>query len=61
MTASADGLTFVGFLVATVLIGIASTLDAHARWHDVSERARRFMHADWRHQSSRRQWSGRRR
>jgi len=41
------GLAIVGLLLGTVLIGVASVLDAHKRSAEVPERARRFVPPDW--------------
>jgi hypothetical protein len=43
MSSTLNGLTLVGFLIATVLVGIASTLDARSRWSNMSEHVRRFV------------------
>ena len=40
------GLAIVGLLLGTVLIGVASVLDAHKRSAEVPERARRFVPPD---------------
>lgn len=40
------GLAIVGLLLATVLIGIAASLDARSRWLDMSDRARRFVRSE---------------
>ena len=40
------GLAIVGLLLGSVLIGVASALDAHNRSAEVPERVRRFVPPD---------------
>jgi hypothetical protein len=45
------GLAIVGLLIAAILVGVAVSLDARSRWHDMSSRARRFVRSDRFHTS----------
>jgi hypothetical protein len=47
-----SGLAIVVLFVAAVLIGVATTWDAHTQWSRMSARARRFVKSERRFMSS---------